>query len=65
MLLESVQRRGGVEMIRGLVAASIVLSLIAVGAGQAPTRGATPFTLAQVWKLDATYTDLEHGMTFR
>jgi hypothetical protein len=34
------------------------------GAGQTPVRPTKPLTLTQVFKLDATYTDPQHGVTF-
>ncbi len=35
------------------------------GAGQAPVLNTEPLTLTQVFRLDATYTDPQHGVTFR
>jgi hypothetical protein len=35
------------------------------GGIQTPVRLAKPFSLAQVWTLDETYTDLQHGVTFQ
>lgn len=32
---------------------------------QAPVRSQKPITLAQVWNVDATYRDAQHGITFR
>jgi hypothetical protein len=52
-------------MIRSLFTASFVLPLIGAACGQAQSRRAEPLTIAQVWKLDATYTDQQHGVTFR
>jgi hypothetical protein len=33
--------------------------------GQKPAAPSAPFTLTQVWTLDATYSDEQHGVTFR
>ncbi len=44
---------------------SILVLLVASGGQQTPGRFANPLTLARVWSLDATYTDAEHGVTFR
>jgi hypothetical protein len=56
-------------MLRTLLPASFVLSLVASTFGQgdrqAQTQPAKPYTLTQVWTLDATYTDQQHGVTFR
>jgi hypothetical protein len=56
-------------MLRTLLTASFALSLVAPTFGQgdrqAPARPAKPFTLTQVWTFDATYTDQQHGVTFR
>lgn len=35
------------------------------GSMQSAVQPAKPLTLAQVWRMDATYTDARHGVTFR
>jgi hypothetical protein len=53
---------------RNLAAASLVLLYGAVAVtegGDALATSARPFTLKQVWALDATYVDRTHGVTFR
>jgi hypothetical protein len=50
--------------------ATTLLALLHVAAqfalgGQAPANPASPFTLKQVWALDSTYIDQQHGVTFR
>ncbi len=52
-------------MLRTLLTTSFALSLVVPTFGQAPARPAKPFTLTQVWTFDATYTDQQHGVTFR
>jgi hypothetical protein len=56
-------------MPRVFLAASLALLLGVQGTGQEAARiafqSAKPFTLAQVWTLNATYTDPHHGVTFR
>ena len=56
-------------MLRVFLAASLALPLGIQGTGQEAARttfqSATPLTLAQVWTLNATYTDPQHGVTFR
>ena len=56
-------------MLRLLSAASLALLLVVQtfgqGLGQAPAQTAKPVTLRQVWTLDTTYTDHQHGVTFR
>ncbi len=56
-------------MLRVLSAASLALLLVVQtsgqGLGQAPAQTAKPVTLRQVWTLDTTYTDHQHGVTFR
>ena len=51
------------------LAASLALLLGVRGTGQEAARTASlsakPLTLAQVWTLNATYTDPQHGVTFR
>ena len=44
---------------------SILVLVVASGGQQTPARSPKPPTLAQVWDTDATYTDAEHGVTFR
>jgi hypothetical protein len=57
------------KMLRTLLPASFALSLLASKFGQgdrqAPTRPTKPHTLAQIWTLDAIYTDQQHGVNFR
>src|ERR1700761_5403288 len=54
---------------RTLVALSIVLLPLASADDQGDRKAAAdltkPFTLDQVWALDATYTDKPHGVSFR
>ena len=56
-------------MLRALLVTS--LGLLFVGQRSGPKAGQTPvqptktLTLTQVWTLDATYTDPQHGVTFR
>ena len=54
---------------RALVIASFALLYLTPVYGgegeQAPTNPAKPLTLKEVWGLDATYTDQQHGVTFR
>src|SRR5258705_7359956 len=52
-------------MLRTLLTTSFPLSFVVPTFGQAPARPAKPFTLTQVWTFDATYTDQQHGVTFR
>ena len=54
-------------MIRSLLAASLALSLAVPGAGHRGGQSAPgkPLTLAQVWSLNAAYTDPQHGVSFR
>lgn len=56
-------------IVRALVFASFVALLLTTvygpEAGQASTSPAKPLTLKEVWALDATYTDQQHGVTFR
>jgi hypothetical protein len=56
-------------MLRALPTASLILLLVVQTSGQDPTQipapPAKPLTLTQVWTLDATYTDQQHGVTFR
>jgi hypothetical protein len=56
-------------MLRAFLAASLALSLGIRGTGQEAARTALqpakPLTLAQVWTLNTTYTDPQHGVTFR
>jgi len=35
------------------------------GSAQTPVRHTKPFTLTQVWRLDKTYIDSQHGVTFQ
>ena len=56
-------------MLRVLLAASMAL-LIGIqpsgqGPGQIPAEPAQPLTLAQVWTLNGTYNDPQHGVLFR
>ena len=51
-------------MFRALFATSFTLLLLGQGHGQAPTLPTKPLTLAQVWTLNATYNDQQHGVTF-
>jgi hypothetical protein len=44
---------------------SILEPVAATKGQQTPARSHKPLTLAQVWNLDATYRDAEHGVTFR
>ena len=45
---------------------SVVFLLVTQASGQAAGRpAAKPFSLAQVWTLNATYADPQHGVTFR
>ena len=61
--------RGRSVMLRTLRAASLALLLVVQssgrGAEQAPDQPAKPLTLTQVWTLNRTYTDPQHGVTFR
>jgi hypothetical protein len=54
---------------RNLLSALTVLLILVLAAamrGQlSPARPLKPLTLSQVWALDATYTDPDHGVTFR
>jgi hypothetical protein len=57
-------------MSRALCAALLSSLLFAVGSSglpwmQAAAPPAKPFTLTQVWTLDATYEDAQHGVSFR
>jgi hypothetical protein len=56
-------------MLNVLSAASLALLLVVQtsgqGLGQTSAQPAKPFTLRQVWTLDRTYTDHQHGVTFR
>ena len=56
-------------MLRVLPTASLILLLVVQRSGQhlaqTPEKPAKPLTLTQVWTLDATYTDNQHGVTFR
>lgn len=56
-------------MLRVFLAASLALPLGIQGTGQEAARTASqsakPLTLVQVWTLNATYTDPQHGATFR
>jgi hypothetical protein len=56
-------------IVRALVFASFAPFLLTAIYGlegeQASTSPAKPLTLKEVWVLDATYTDQEHGVTFR
>src|SRR4051812_4771240 len=53
-------------MRRLLFCLTLISILAPVAAGQPTTaRSHKPLTLAQVWNLDATYKDAEHGVTFR
>jgi len=56
-------------MPRTLPTASLILLLVVQTSGQGlnqtPAESAKPLTLTQVWALDATYTDHQHGVTFR
>jgi hypothetical protein len=56
-------------IVRALVFASLVPLLLTAIYGlegeQASTSPAKPLTLKEVWGLDATYTDQQHGVTFR
>jgi hypothetical protein len=55
-------------MPRVLVAVALSLLLPAQTSGQeagkTPVQRTKPLNLTQVWKLDATYTDQQHGVTF-
>lgn len=43
-----------------------ILALVLASRGQpAPRRSAKPPSLEQIWKMDATYRDAEHGVAFR
>jgi hypothetical protein len=46
---------------------TLLLLLLAFGQGmaQTPAQPPKPLTLKQVWTLDVTYTDHQHGVTFR
>jgi hypothetical protein len=53
---------------RDLLSGSVLISIIALvcaARGQQPAQSRKPLTFAQVWTLDATYKDAEHGVTFR
>ena len=56
-------------IVRALVFASLVPLLLTAIYGlegeQASTSPAKPLALKEVWVLDATYTDQQHGVTFR
>jgi hypothetical protein len=56
-------------VLRALPTASLTLLLAvqtsAQDLNQTPAQPATPLTLTQVWTLDATYIDDQHGVTFR
>jgi hypothetical protein len=57
-------------MLRTLFIAPMALLLVVPqtpgqGNRQNPDAPKKPFTMAQVWTLDATYTDQQHGVTFR
>jgi hypothetical protein len=56
-------------MLRVFLAASLVLPLAAQVTGQEAARTASqpakPLALAQVWMLNTTYADPQHGVTFR
>jgi hypothetical protein len=56
-------------IVRALVFASLVPLLLTaiydLEGEQASTSPAKPLTLKEVWALDATYTDQQHGVTFR
>ena len=56
-------------IVRAQVFASFALLLLTAIYGlegeQASTSPAKPLTLKEVWVLDATYTDQQHGVTFR
>ena len=56
-------------MLRALPTASLTLLLVVQTSGQdlaqTPAQPAKPLALTQVWTLDATYTDHQHGVTFR
>src|SRR5271168_1777101 len=56
-------------MLRALEAAALALLLVVEAPGQSPKPisplPAKPLTLKQVWTLDSTYADREHGVTFR
>ena len=56
-------------MLKVLSAASLAVLLVVQtsgqGPGQRPTQNAKPVKLRQVWTLDTTYTDRQHGVTFR
>jgi hypothetical protein len=56
-------------MLRALPTASLILLFVVQISGQnlaqTPDQPAKPLTLTQVWTLDATYTDHQHGVTFR
>jgi hypothetical protein len=56
-------------VLRALPTVSLTLLLVVQSSGQdldqTPAQPAKPLTLTQVWTLDATYTDDQHGVTFR
>jgi hypothetical protein len=52
-------------MFRILVAASLAFLPLARMSGQTSSTPAKLFTLAQVWTLNETYNDLQHGVSFR
>jgi hypothetical protein len=53
-------------MLRTLLVPVIALLGVAPSSGQAnPGKPAKPFTMAQVWKMDAVYKDKQHGLSFR
>jgi hypothetical protein len=43
----------------------LVVAILGQLRGQPAAHVVEPFTLAQIWTLDATYTDRLHGVTFR
>ena len=54
--------------IHTLIAASLALLVVSQMPGQMRETSAKPLktlSLAQMWKLDATYTDQQHGVTFQ
>ena len=52
-------------MLSVVVALSLASFLTGQSFGQTAPEPAKPLTLARVWRLDATYTDPRHGVSFR
>jgi hypothetical protein len=52
------------DLLSCFVLISIIVS-VSAARGQQPAQSRKQLTIAQVWTLDATYKDAEHGVTFR